>query len=378
MRLTREMIDESAELFVTSSRPEYVSVVAPLDGKVPQGRNADIRLRGNEGGEPNEAVISVRYGSSSGPILSSLVARSFTPLVLNLKPHRATISGLWTPTKQIVTVKDDKTGQLFEVEKVDHSPDTSGDAVASRADIAAIVQIVQAVWLPCGVKFRILETEEDAFQLKYWGHVRGRLENPVLVPLPSSRIGDYGLEPQPGDPKVDVTAVPDDRAVLLGAKSFVPRAINVFFVPAFGVPQNGPKGEAEPATAGVGFSAVVARQLRLPNPGVLVRDWGDSKSDGLKTTQMGRCLAHEIGHFLGLFHTNCSSSRAMLMDTWSRRMLMCPSLTPGTQAAAGDYRNNVGYGDGNSGVLITQKRIPQVHPDDECRSARRAILEGLW
>src|SRR5271157_1527595 len=70
VRLSRELIEDAARLFVTSTDKSIVAVASPALGALPNTTDMDIELRGVSGdkAKPKTAKIQVRYGSNVGHI----------------------------------------------------------------------------------------------------------------------------------------------------------------------------------------------------------------------------------------------------------------------------------------------------------------------
>lgn len=132
VRVERELIDNAAELWVTSSDETKVTVVDPADGKLPAGAHADIKISGVAGGNPAEVSLEVRFGSKTGPIVSKLLVRCFTRRRVTITPH-------------IVTIHDS----------------TGANGVPSTANVAAIMDHVRAIWRPAGVELTVGATRND-------------------------------------------------------------------------------------------------------------------------------------------------------------------------------------------------------------------------
>ena len=43
-----------------------------------------------------------------------------------------------------------------------------------------------------------------------------------------------------------------------------------------------------------------------------------------------------------------------------------------------NWRDDVGYGNLRRGCLITMKNLPRITADDECTTARRAVIAGPY
>lgn len=305
VRLERELIDDAAELFVTSSDDTKVGLLQPADGKLPAAKRMTLELSGVSGGNPHEAFIEVRFGSLTGPIVSRLLVRCYTRRRVTITPH-------------IVTI---------------HNAAGTG-GTASFADVASIMAHVQAIWRPCGVEFTVGATLHDT------------------VSFASADI-------------VSDAVWPGEVAALLGTNS-VPHTINAYFVRRIGT------GD----TLGYGFSRPSSVTYGTGNPGIILADVaGVSVHD---TPWAGNDLAHEAGHFFQLWHPNQQQPPTERNDSWSRRFLM---HNYNLQGAVG-WKDDNGYGthsgDVRRGALITHKHIPHIATDDECATARSAILAGPY
>jgi hypothetical protein len=136
--LARELIDLAADLYVDvhPGGESNVSIVSPADGHLPATATMNITLSGLAGGNPNDATIEVRFGSLTGPVISTLLVRCYTQLFVAITPH-------------IVTINDA----------------AGAGGTPSVADVASIMAQVQAIWRPCGVSFTIGATRTETVNL---------------------------------------------------------------------------------------------------------------------------------------------------------------------------------------------------------------------
>jgi hypothetical protein len=306
VQLDRELIDTAADLCVTSSDATKVAVVDPADGKLPAAQSMKIKLSGASGGDPNEATLEVRFGSATGPIVSKLLVRCFTPRRVTITPH-------------IVTIHDS----------------SGAHGVPSVADVATITNHVKAIWRACGVDFTIGATLHETVSF-----------------ATANVLSDT---PFPGEIKT------------LLQTNWVPNTINAYFVPQIGTG----------GVLGYGFSRASSATFNTGNPGIILGDRAGSAVHDAPWA--GNDLAHESGHFFRLWHPNNQQPPTEREDTWSRLFLM---HNYNTQPVQGNWKDDNGYGAVGSsarrGALVTHKHIPNIATDDECRTARAAILAGPY
>lgn len=198
VRLRRENIDEGAPLFVVSSDTAKLSVETPADGAVPAGAQATIKLKALTGGNPDEAHLEVRFGSTAGPVLSRLLVRCYRRRRVAITPHLVTI----------------------------HNAAGTG-GTPSTAAVDTIMAHVQAIWRPAGVEFTVGATQHET--------VRFATAN-VLSDNP----------------------FPGEIATLL-ATNWVPNTINVYFVRQIGTGGTLGYGFSRPSsvTFGTGNPAII-------------------------------------------------------------------------------------------------------------------------
>lgn len=204
--------------------------------------------------------------------------------------------------------------------------------VPSTANVANIRAQVQAVWQQAGihVAFQAVQNENVTF----------------------ATAGIMSDSPFPGE-----------LATLLNT-NHIPNTINVYFVHQIGLG----------GTLGYGISRPSSVTFGTGNPGIVL---GDQTAGGAvhTTAWAANDLAHEIGHFLQLWHPNNLQPPNEREDTWCRRMLMhnYNSLTP-----LGNWKDDVGYGAGRRGSLITLKHIPHITTDAEVHTSRAAVSAGPY
>jgi hypothetical protein len=110
------------------------------------------------------------------------------------------------------------------------------------------------------------------------------------------------------------------------------------------------------------------------------------RNDGRHWTDMGRDLAHELGHYLGLallranprlMHTDDDPKPGTKKrDLWTLRKVMFSGFPPGGRTDS--WAKDPGYGSGKVGVFITVRNLPKERTDNECRRSRTAMLSSKF
>jgi len=320
--LIRVFLENSTPLFVESSDPSVVRVDDPAaPGQLPATGVMLIRFTGvSAGTDRRDALLRIRIGSADGPIIHQLHVVVFTIVSVRVTPH-------------VVTIRGPKGGGTTPV-----------------ADVAAIMKKVGDIWIAAGVTFAVQPVRTPTFTFV-------RVDDVLEDPLP----GEVGA--------LLANKLPD------GSPNWVPNTINVFFVR-----QIGTKG-----VLGLGFSRSSFATFKLPNPGIVL---GDQSAFGPRSGVMNfaQTLAHEFGHFFTLQHAGGAQIPNEREDTWSRRMLM-HNFNPirgrdpfpvkdgdGNPFSQRPQFNDIGYGPGNAGCLITLRNLAKVPDDAHMFTARRAIL----
>ena len=209
----------------------------------------------------------------------------------------------------------------------------SAAAIPSAVDINSVIGLVRAIWAQCGLELTVSATVTDAHTFAVAGRVgRGNERNRVL----SAR--------------------------------FIPNTINAYFAHQL----EGSTG----GTLGLGFSRAFITANGLPNPGILLGDGNVAGTDrSTDNMWLANDLAHEIGHFLRLDHTERKEPPDNRTDLWSRRRLM---HNFNTQGSSGDFHDLVGYGDRapgdvRRGCFVSMKDLSQLTTDGEVAVVRSTI-----
>ncbi len=185
-------------------------------------------------------------------------------------------------------------------------------------DTDAVIKVVQAIWQPCGISLTVGTLQRDEFTFFKAGRVN--------IATPGNKVND-------------------ELKTLLSGENFIPNTLNVYFVH-----ENYDYLEPNRShTTGITFDPTHAKKLSI-NQGILVQT---KRHD---TFSLAKILAHEIGHFFRLKHVYKRDSDNPRVDTWANRMLMYPF----DDIPRANWTNDVGYGVGQRGCLITLKDLTDL------------------
>jgi len=206
----------------------------------------------------------------------------------------------------------------------------------TAASMTNVIERVNRIWRPCGISFRY-----DAASAS---HAREDTVNNLLPGFGGALFAAAGTI------TTHLTATPATWQEFSTVVNTNPRAnyINIYCV------------QQAPEFIGLAYSNANAR----PNGyGIAIVDRADTND-----------LAHELGHILHIdSHSNEDNAGTRVRaDMWARRCLMY-SFNP--HGGAG-HRNDVGYGAGIRGALLTVKDLGCDPRDGELAHARRHALSA--
>jgi len=318
VRLLRENIDDGAQLFLKAKPDKIVSLDNPADGvALPSSNKMLVEMRPVAAGETQ---LEVHFGSDTGPIIHKMKIVVNRMLRVRCSVHVPTING---------NVQNDSHGNVV--------PAVS---TRSNANIQTFLNDVNKIYFPYG-----LHLVPDA-----------AIDRALVLNLLNQGMVDDATE--------------WDNVLL---QNRVAHSVNIHFVPQIAAPNNPNPNFVFPPdqVGGVGVSLVGS-----PNDfGLLLADWVVFQSGG-----------HELGHVLNLVndpsqqfvHVNTvtdpatpGTGKVVRDDIVSRRRLMY-AFTNILPSAMNPHRNDVGYGAGNPGAMLTIKNLVNDKTDLEMAEVRRS------
>jgi hypothetical protein len=322
IRMIRLNVGDSVKLYLKSSDEGTAKLVGLADGLLPSG-DTDFQIQGVKG-DPvkTEAKITVHFESLSGPVIGQLFVQIYALHTVDIVNHILTIDGR-PPGKAT-------------------DPPVTG--TTPYADVDAVFTMAQTIWRHYGVELNEVKRLDHRMTL-------AKADQMQETPLELGQV--------------------------LGEKREKDR-INVYFIRQIGTGQ----------TLGYGFSTVSAKVFKtaIPDfaPGIILADRTASQPRA-NIQHWANDYAHEVGHFFTLWHPGVLSDKGdqgavIRQDTWARRMLMhnsnLMSFAGYPADAKQNYRprfNDVGYGLGCRGCMVTIKDVPGLKTDGEVDKSRSAI-----
>ncbi|MBL7977074.1 MAG: hypothetical protein JNN12_01950 [Bacteroidetes Order II. Incertae sedis bacterium] len=218
---------------------------------------------------------------------------------------------------------------------------TNTTGVGSVIDFPAVMRMVNDIWKPAGIVFNFPNTLSAAHRM-------------------TVNLATAGT----------VATTADFNQII--QTRWVRNTINVYCVSRFNI-----SGASGLEFLGFGFSTNAYASNGINRPSIFLADSSPSISRDLM--YWANDLAHEIGHFLALWHPENVQAPNARADTWSRRNLMHNYNSMfGTSPATGqNYTariDDVGYGMFNGsarrGCMLCLKDLAQLTEDDQARRAR--------
>jgi hypothetical protein len=327
IRIAREDIDDSVPIFITASDASKIDVIAPTEGgPLPDDGIFQIKGKTSAGAA---GKVQARLGSITGPVLAELEPHIFGRLRVPIQPHLVTIN----------------------------SAAASGTEPAIPVD--SMIQRIRAIWWPCGIDI-----------------VQDIAARPTLHDTIQLAQVDQ-CEPPGADNWAEIKRVLGMQRSRLGLAAGVnDPAINWYIVQDF--------RQTTPGRVwwGWGVSRPTATSIGSADTGIITATspLNDDRGDEM----VAKMIAHEIGHFFTLKHAQNRNYDNPALDTAARRMLMYPNVdispfaSPPLTLNNGLRVNNVGYGNQESGCLLTLKHHLNHASDGEAMQARATIRAGNW
>lgn len=314
VRLIRQNMEEAGVLHVVASDPARLEVTVPAPGAaLPAARKMMVKFKAKSAGE---AYLEVRFGAAEGPVIHRLRVVVSPPRDVRLAAHVPTING---------AAVDDPSG-------------APGDIVPPRSfrnddEILGLIEDVNQIYFPYGIRF-----------------------------VPDPEIDRAGVLNFTHQGFVHVLTEEFNRTT---ASNRVSGAVNMYFVPQL---------QFDDTTIMNQWGGAANSARRAPQTfGSIITD----------VTVTGQAVAHELGHVLNLVknprytHVNTvrdannpGSGRDVRDDIVSRRRLMFAYISLGPVVGMG-YRHDVGYDIGNTGSMLTVKKLDGDPTDDEMAEVQR-------
>jgi hypothetical protein len=311
IKVLREDIDDAANLFVSSTRPDVVAIVGDLGQKQPLASDGIFQAKGikdlKSSGEQNFAVaIQVHVDSLDGPVIGEMEPHVFQFQDLRIVAHLVTINGVGT--------------------------------TRSAQDFKDLVDEANVIWRATGIRFLYDPTETKAnivTGFKQDGTVGALDDNLALQDQEQSRV--YHLSP-------DLNA------------------INVYCVQA--IESDSPGAKVMGETHDVDFIADAGI-------GVILSDQAADKSGRVLAHELGHFLdlthADEDGKFHHIRDDIWTENRLM----WFGVLLDPIQLSdPPPANPQPGYRTDIGYGLLRPGDLIDLKHLANDPVDGSLNLAR--------
>ncbi|MFH1893251.1 MAG: peptidoglycan-binding domain-containing protein [Candidatus Zixiibacteriota bacterium] len=320
LKLIRECLASNTSLMAESEDTALVEVVSP--DPLPTGREIILQLRTKtpSGAVPRSTSVKIKFKRGRERIeIASLQVVVLPLIVKTIRPYWLTING-----------SDHDTGGVHYTGAM--AP------VGNQALINDAIAVANEILWPIGVRFRTAAWREKAVTLSRSGIITWGSVN-----------AEYRTIMTTNDSEGHAT---EDNKLNL----YVVRNIEGAF----------------------GITYSTKRYRNWPLVGIALASTGGAFNS--TAVEIGRTLAHELGHAMALANGFRNPSLAhseddpdsahKKTDFWSLKRLMY-GLWPFQTRAANAWCQNVGYGNRNKGADISIRDNPADRTDNECHNARR-------
>jgi hypothetical protein len=329
IRFHRMEISTAARLYLVSTDPALVRIINPASGLLSSARSQNFTFV--TGPNPGRAAIEVRYKWKDGPVIGRCYVQVNERINIRLRLHLVT------------DVAGNTHGAAF-------LGGTASTVAARHAAMRRMFSGVNHIWVPYGIFF---QSEATVFNTTWNAAALGT----ATYPPPNNNL---------------------HRAGALEANRAADR-VNIYFVPDFASAQTVAFARSVHRARLLGSLFPVgapAASQHLANQ-VFVRTRGAAPASA---------LAHELGHYLDLcaidgaapwaFHSSAdqkvaSNDQKIRDDSFTRRRLLYPYIAL-PRMATKPWRNNVGYGNGETGGMVSCRQLSQDVSLDETNRARTA------
>lgn len=303
VKVLREDLENSADLYVSSTNTSVIRVTAPASGtKLPA--NGEFSIRGIADKKSSPVAVQIHYGKQDGPVIGELEPHIFQLIRIRVAMHLVSIYGGDTNR-------------------------WAGTVAATRPNMVALVTQANDIWRPAGIEFRtdnmlvirdqVRRNPANAARSQYLQRSSGSWRS---LPAPLGAAGNF----------TTAGTITDNAAwanqyrefLTLGRLNFVNNRANIYCV-----------------QIGTGWNGLSYVGM---NRGLSIADAASAYD-----------LAHELGHYLNNNHADEDNTGT---DTDNKDIgLVRRLMYSDWPAAAPPHRNNVGYGANQYGALISVKKL---------------------
>lgn len=308
------------ELYMKSEDTTVVTLVDPAPGS-PLPANGRFKIKGASGSWRDKfARLTVRIGSDSGVIIGEMGVRVFQRKTVRIQPWRMTIRGRNAPGGPLV----------------------NGVTATTAAQITSRMNVAKRIWRQCGIHFHVLPPRPATVTLTVPGQIteNSHATNAYNTPDGVSRAAGFD----------------DSNPVHLNNRAA--NACNIWWVQQI--------GDINPTAGGQTMAWALNKTAWAAGSGIVMTDGAD-----------GNDLAHEIGHYLMLDHSDEPAGSVGGVDRTDYQVLRRLMYRYNPHGRGG-FRGNVGYGNGLRGALLTMRDKPKHSRDDEWFETRRHVINGPY